>query len=228
VVVLGLVVVPDSVWTWIQGLGGLGLILLGLADNTPFVSAPPGSEDVFLILLSAHHPQWWVYYAFMAMVGEVLGGYLGYRLAAKGGRETFEKKVGKPRAEIIYERFEKRGYLTVFTGSILPPPFPFSPVVMAAGVMQYPRQKFFSGLFAGRCARFLAVAFLGRVYGQQMIGFFSRHYRTLLYVLISVVVMAGIGALVYFIWYRPSRQPGEGARLAGRKGKSASANECVK
>jgi len=228
VVVLGLVVVPDSVWTWIQGLGGLGLILLGLADNTPFVSAPPGSEDVFLILLSAHHPQWWVYYAFMATVGEVLGGYLGYRLAAKGGRETFEKKVGKPRAEIIYERFEKRGYLTVFTGSILPPPFPFSPVVMAAGVMQYPRQKFFSALLAGRGARFLAVAFLGRVYGQQMIGFFSRHYRTLLYVLISVVVMAGIGALVYFIWYRPSRQPGEGARLAGRKGKSASANECVK
>jgi len=228
VILLGLVVIPESVWTWIQGLGGLGLILLGLADNTPFVSAPPGSEDVFLILLSAHHPQWWVYYAFMATVGEVLGGYLGYRLAAKGGQETFEKKVGKLRAEKIYERFAKRGYLTVFTGSILPPPFPFSPVVMAAGVMQYPRQKFLSALLAGRAARFLAVAFLGRVYGQQMIGFFSRHYRTLLYLLISVVVIAGIGALVYFIWYRPSQQRGEGARVAGRKRKSASATECVK
>jgi membrane protein YqaA with SNARE-associated domain len=216
------------VWTWIQGLGGLGLILLGLADNTPFVSAPPGSEDVFLILLSAHHPQWWIYYAFMATVGEVLGGYLGYRLAAKGGRETLEKKVGKPRAEKIYERFEKRGYLTVFTGSILPPPFPFSPVVMAAGVMQYPRKKFLSALLAGRAARFLAVAFLGRVYGQQMISFFSRHYRTLLYVLISVVVIAGIGALVYFVWYRPNQRTAGGTPLAGGKGRSASATEGVK
>jgi membrane protein YqaA with SNARE-associated domain len=224
VVMLGLVVVPGSVWTWIQGLGGLGLILLGLADNAPFVSAPPGSEDVFLILLSAHHPKWWVYYAFMATVGEVLGGYLGYRLASKGGQETFEKKVGKPRAETIYEQFEKRGYLTVFSGSILPPPFPFSPVVMAAGVMQYPRKKFLSALLAGRASRFLVVAFLGRVYGRQMIGFFSHHYRTLLYVLISVVVIAGIGALVYFIWYRPSQQRGEGgrARPAGRKKQSAS------
>jgi hypothetical protein len=61
-----------------------------------------------------------------------------------------------------------------------------------------------------------------------MIGFFSRHYRTLLYVLISLVVIAGIGALVYFIWYRPSQQRGEGARVAGRKRKSASATECVK
>jgi membrane protein YqaA with SNARE-associated domain len=227
VILLGLVVIPDSVWTWIQGLGGLGLILLGLADNVPFVSAPPGSEDVFLILLSAHHPQWWVYYSFMATVGEVLGGYLGYRLAAKGGRETFEKKVGRARAEKIYERFEKRGYLTVLTGSILPPPFPFSSLVMAAGVMQYPRQKFFSALLAGRGARFLAVAFLGRVYGQQMIGFFSRHYRTAFYVLISVVVIAGIGALVYFIWYRPKQRRGGEARLADRKEKSVSSSQGI-
>jgi len=223
VVVLGLVAIPDSVWTWIQGLGGLGLILLGLADNTPFVSAPPGSEDVFLILLSAHHPHWWLYYAFMATVGEVLGGYLGYRLAAKGGQETFEKKVGKPRAEKIYKYFEKRGYLTVFTGSVLPPPFPFSPVVMAAGVMQYPRKKFLSALLAGRAARFFAVAFLGRVYGQQMIAVFSRHYQFLLYLLIAVLVTAGVGALVYFKLYRPKHRRTDGTRPTGHKGESASA-----
>jgi len=227
VVVLGLVAIPDSVWTWIQGLGGLGLILLGLADNTPFVSAPPGSEDVFLILLSAHHPHWWFYYAFMATVGEVLGGYLGYRLAAKGGHETFEKKVGKPRAEKIYEQFDKRGYLTVFTGSVLPPPFPFSPVVMAAGVMQYPRKKFLSALSAGRAARFLTVAFLGRVYGQQMVAFFSRHYRPLLYVLISVAAAAGIGALVYFKWYRPRQRPGGGERHAGGKEKTVPSTQGI-
>jgi len=228
VVVLGLVVIPDWVWRWIHGLGGLGLVLLGLADNAPFFSAPPGSEDVFLILLSAHHPHWWVYYALMATVGEVLGGYLGYRLAAKGGQETFEKKVGKPRAGKIYKYFEKRGYLTVLTGAILPPPFPFTPVVMAAGVMQYPHKKFVSALLAGRAARFLTEAFLGRVYGQQMISFFSRHYRALLYVLISVLAAAGIGALVYFKWYKPKHRPGGEALLAGRKAQSASDMEGVK
>ena len=114
--------IGDSVWKWMHRLGGPGLILLGIADNAPFISAPAGSVDLFVILLSAHRPEWWAYYAFMATVGEVLGGFLTYRLAQKGGQETLEKKVGKPRAEKVYKYFEKRGFMTVLAGSILPPP----------------------------------------------------------------------------------------------------------
>lgn len=99
------IVSPESVWKWIHGLGGRGLILLGIADNAPFISAPAGSVDVFLIVLSAHSHQWWAYYAFMATLGEVLGGYWAYRLAEKGGQKTLEKKLGKPRAEKLYKQF---------------------------------------------------------------------------------------------------------------------------
>lgn len=106
------VTMPESVWKWIHRLGGPGLILLGIADNTPFVSAPPGSVDIFVIPLSAHHHQWWVYYAFMATLGEVLGGYFTYRLAQKDGQQTLEKKIGRQRAEKLYKAFEKRGCLT--------------------------------------------------------------------------------------------------------------------
>jgi len=204
------VITRDSVWKWIHRLGGPGLILLGIADNAPFLSAPAGSVDVFLIVLSAHRHEWWAYYAFMATLGEVIGGYVAYRLAQKGGRQTFEKKVGKPRAEKIYKSFEKRGFITVFTGSILPPPFPFTPVLMAAGTMQYPSKKFLSALTAGRALRFFAVAYLARIYSRQMIALLSRHYRPMLYVLIALAVMAGIAALVYFQWYRPRRQHQEG------------------
>jgi uncharacterized membrane protein YdjX (TVP38/TMEM64 family) len=164
--------------------------------------------DVFVILLAAHRPDWWAYYALMATVGEVLGGYLTYRLAEKGGQETLERKLGKPRAERIYGRFKKHGGWTVFAGSILPPPFPFTSVLMAAGVMQYPGKRFLPALGAGRAVRFFAVAFLGRAYGQQMIGFFSRHYQTTMYVLIALAVFAAIGAAIYFKWLRPRRHAG--------------------
>ena len=206
------VITRDSVWKWIHRLGGPGLILLGIADNAPFLSAPAGSVDVFLIVLSAHRHEWWAYYAFMATLGEVIGGYVAYRLAQKGGRQTFEKKVGKPRAEKIYKSCEKRGFITVFTGSILPPPFPFTPVLMAAGTMQYPSKKFLSALTAGRALRFFAVAYLARIYSRQMIALLSRHYRPMLYVLIALAVTAGMGALVYFKWYRPNVQRGERER----------------
>ena len=226
--ILAFLPTSDSVWKWIHRLGGPGLILLGIADSAPLVSVPAGSEDVFLILLSAHRPHWWVYYAFMAAVGEVLGGYVAYRLAQKGGQETLEKKVGKPRAEKIYRKFEEHGFMTVFTGAILPPPFPFTPVLMGAGVMQYPQKKFLSALSAGRAARFFVEAFVGRVYGHQMINFFSQHYRMMLHLLVWLAVAAGIGALVYFVWYRPNQRRRSGARPAGRKGKPASDIEGVK
>jgi membrane protein YqaA with SNARE-associated domain len=189
-------------WKWIYRLGGPGLILLGLLDNAPFISAPPGVMDICTILLAAHHPEWWAYYALMATVGEVIGGYLTYRLAEKGGKETLERRLGKQRAEAVYKRFAKFESMMVLVGAILPPPFPFSPVVMTAGVLQYPHKKFLPALAAGRGARYFALAFLGRIYGRQMMRFFSRHYRLFLYIIIGMVVAGAVGALVFFLWKR--------------------------
>ena len=208
-IILSQFVISPSVWNWIHGLGGPGLILLGISDNTPFVSAPPGSVDICVILLAAHRPEWWAYYAFMTLVGEVAGGYLTYRLSEKGSEQTLEKKVGKQRAEIVYKGFEKFGSITVLAGALLPPPFPFTTVLMTAGVMQYPRKKFLLALVAGRTVRFFAEAWLGRIYGQQMIGFFSRYYQLLMYILIAMAITTGIGALVYFLWYRPRKKRNE-------------------
>lgn len=202
----------DAIWKWLHRLGGPGLILLGIADNAPFISAPAGSVDVFVIALSVHHPHWWAYYAFMATVGEVLGGYMTYRLCKKGGQQTLEKRVGKSRAEKLYEAYQKHGFMTIFSGAIFPPPFPFTPVLMAAGVMQYPQKKFFSALTAGRAVRFFIDAYFGRAYGKQMIEFFTRYYHPMLYALIAFAVVAGIGAAVYFIWYRPKAQRKERER----------------
>lgn len=196
----------DAMWRWIRGLGGPGLILLGLADNTPFISAPPGSVDACVILLAARNPSWWAYFGLMATIGEVLGEYGTYRLAEKGGRQTLEKKVGQRRAKSIYKGFERFEGTTVLGGALLPPPFPFTSVVMTAGVMQYPRKKFATMLILGRGIRFLACAWLGRAYGSQMIGFFARHYQTSMDVLIGLGILSAAAASAYFFWYRPRHQ----------------------
>jgi membrane protein YqaA with SNARE-associated domain len=179
-------------------LGPIGLLLLGIADSGPFIDVPPGSVDTFLVLLCAGSHELWAFYALMATLGEVIGGYLTYCIAEKGGQETLEKKAGKARAEKIYKAFEKHGFITVFGGAIAPPPFPFSPVPMAAGIMQYPRRRFFLALAAGRGLRFFTEAFLGRTYGRQMIAFFSSHYQAAMYTLIALAVAGGICGLIYY------------------------------
>jgi membrane protein DedA with SNARE-associated domain len=165
--------------------------------------------DVFVILLSAHRREWWLYYAFMAVLGAVLGGYLTYRLAEKGGEETLEKEIGKDRAQKVYDKFKKRGFATVAVGAVLPPPFPMVPVLMAAGALQYPRKKFLAALTAGRAVRFLVVALLGRIYGTAIISSLQNYYKPVLYALIALTALGGIAVVVYFKWYRPKRQQRE-------------------
>jgi membrane protein YqaA with SNARE-associated domain len=82
--------VARSLRRWIFHLGGLGFIPLGLLDNS--VIPLPGSMDVLTIVLSARKQELWLYYAAMATIGSVIGGYVTYRLARKGGKETLERK----------------------------------------------------------------------------------------------------------------------------------------
>ncbi len=194
----------NPLWTWLLRLGGPGLIALGLADNS---AVPlPGSMDLLLIILSARNPERWPYYAFMATVGAVIGGYVTYKLAERGGEETLEKKVGKQRAEKVYRRFKQHGFATVAIGAMLPPPVPIVPFLIAAGALKYPRRNFLAALALGRAVRFTAVGYLAHRYGQGIIGWVSKYYQPLLYALIALGVLGGIGFLVYLKWYRP-KQP---------------------
>ena len=198
-----LALAPTSpLWTWLHRLGGPGLIVLGPLDNSGML---PGSMDVFVILLSAHHRTWWPYYAFMAVVGAVLGGSLIYRLAEKGGEKMLEKKVGKRKAEVVYRRFKKHGFKTIVIGAILPPPFPMVPFLIAAGALQYPKRSFMAALATGRGIRYFGLAYLGHAYGKTIVDWGSRYVHPILYALIALAVAGGIAVLVYFAWYRPKK-----------------------
>ncbi|MFB3813219.1 MAG: YqaA family protein [Terriglobales bacterium] len=194
----------NTVWQWLHRLGGPGLVLLGILDSS--VVPLPGSMDVFTVVLSAHHRSWWPYYGFMATFGTVLGGYLTYRLAEKGGEQTLEKKIGRQRAEKVYNKFEKQGGLWVFVGSILPPPFPIVPFLMAAGVLKYPKKKFLAVLAGGRGIRFFSDACVAHLYGGLIVNWVARSRRPLLYVAIGLGVAAGLVALVFFKWYLPRKK----------------------
>ena len=189
-----------SVWSWLRHLGGLGLVLLGLADNS--VVPLPGSMDVLTILLAARHRHLWWYYAFMATVGAVIGGYITYGLARKGGKEAFERKLSKSRADKVFKRFEKWGFFAVAVPAILPPPFPIVPFLLAAGAMQYSRKKFIAALSLGRGVRFTIVAGLGAIYGRHIVRFFSQYYKPALITLIALAVIAGILSLIQYYRYK--------------------------
>jgi membrane protein YqaA with SNARE-associated domain len=175
---------------WLIHLGGPGLILLGLADNS--LIPLPGSTDIVTILLAAHRGDPWVYYALMATAGAVLGGYLTYRMARKGGKETLEKRFSRKKVNKVYAIFERWGFASVAIAAILPPPFPITPMLLAAGAMQYPTRKFLAALAVGRGIRFAILAYLGAHYGRHIVNLFARYYWPILSGLIVFSVLAGL------------------------------------
>src|SRR3981081_3605091 len=192
-----------SIGRRLRRLGGVGLVLLGIADNS--VIPLTGSMDVLTIYLAARHRQTWTYYALMAKLGAVSGGYITYSLARKGGKQAMERKLSKRRAAKDYATFERWGFWAVAVPALLPPPFPFVPFLIAAGGLQYSRGKFLGALALGRLVRYSMVAGLGALYGTHIVRFFSRYYKPALTILIGLAVLAGVLTLIQYLrWKRSS------------------------
>jgi membrane protein YqaA with SNARE-associated domain len=186
-----------SVWQHLRRLGGPGLVLLGIADNS--IIPLTGSMDVLTIWLAARHHEPWPYYALMATLGAVIGGYITYALARKGGKEAMERKLSKKRAAQFSQAFERWGFAAVAIPALMPPPFPFVPFLLAAGAMQYSPKKFLGALTLGRGVRYTIAAGLGYHYGPHILRFFSHYYKPAMAILIGLAVIGAVLSIIQYL-----------------------------
>jgi membrane protein YqaA with SNARE-associated domain len=191
---------PNNIANWLLQLGGIGLIPLGLLDNS---GVPlPGSMDFAVILLSAHDKRLWFYYAAMATLGSVLGGFVTYRLARKGGEQTLRKRFPKQKVEQALKTFERWGFAAIVVPALLPPPLPLVPFLIAAGAMQYSLTKFLTSLTIGRLTRYTILALLGATYGDHILSLFSHHAYATLFIALGV----GIAVVIIILLVRKPRK----------------------
>jgi membrane protein YqaA with SNARE-associated domain len=195
---------------WLVQLGGVGLIPLGILDNSPVPL--PGSMDIATIFLTARDTHLWLYYALMATAGSVAGGFVTYRLARKGGKEALEHRSSHGYMRKVCEIFEKWGFAAVAIPALLPPPVPMTPFVVAAGAMQYSLKKFLTALTLARLVRYIVLALLAAHYGRQIINLISHN---LLLVCIVFAILVGAAVALAFINRRVRAR--RGAAKRGKK-----------
>jgi membrane protein YqaA with SNARE-associated domain len=152
--------------------------------------------DFATILLSARDRHLWLYYAIMATTGSLLGAFLTFRLARKGGKEALAKKLPKRKINKALKTFERWGFAAIVVPALLPPPFPLVPFVIAAGAMQYSLPRFLTAVTIGRFARYTLIAFLGALYGPHILSLFSRHAYLTIFIGLAVVLAALIAIVV--------------------------------
>ena len=184
-----------SMRRWLIHLGALGFLPLGLIDSS--IIPLPGSMDVLTIILAARNAEFWFYYAVMATLGSVLGGFVTYRLARKGGKESLARRVSAKTMKRVYGIFERWGFAAIAIPAVLPPPMPFVPFLLAAGAMQYSVKKFLLAMALGRIVRYMILAYLAARYGRKMLPFLLQHGNPVLAAVVAVVVTS---LLVYLVF----------------------------
>jgi membrane protein YqaA with SNARE-associated domain len=192
-----------SVRRWLVHLGGVGLIPLGILDNS--LIPIPGSVDVAIIILSSRQDSWWLYYALLATLGSVLGGFVTYRLARRGGKATLERRFSRRQADKVYKIFGRWGFGAIAIAALLPPPAPMVPFLLVAGAMQYPVRKFLAALALGRAVRYTVLAYLAARYGRHVFEFVAQHERPFVWVVaVLLAVVAAAVLLSMFLRRRKS------------------------
>lgn len=190
--------VARSLRRWIFHLGGLGFIPLGLLDSS--VIPIPGSMDVLIIVLSARKQELWFYYAVMATLGSVIGAFVTYRLARKGGKETLERKFSAKSLKKVYGIFARWGFGAIAVVAVLPPPAPMVLFLFAAGAMQYSVRKFVLAMTLGRIVRYSLLAFLAARYGRRVLTVLSQHGHPV--IIVFIALFAAVMAVVVFLLLR--------------------------
>lgn len=153
--------------------GALGLFAVALLDSS-FVPLP-SSADGLMLLLTAAHPKWMIFYALVATAGSALGCLILYYLSRRAGNRAL-KKFSQSKQKRVKELIDRYDVLSVLVASLLPPPFPFKLFVVTAGVFRFSLMRFMIAIIVGRGFRFLLEGYLAVRYGAQAKVILARYY----------------------------------------------------
>jgi len=179
---------------WATGVGGLGLFVVAALDSS-FLSFPQ-VNDLLIIFLSTRNPQWMPYYAAMTTAGSLLGCFVLYGFAWRGGEVFLRKRFSGPRVERGLALYQRHGLLAVIVPSLLPPPTPFKLFVLLAGAARVSPWKFAAAIVVGRGIRYFGQGYLAVLYGEQAAALVRQHGAIVGIALAVIAVAVGVAYYV--------------------------------
>ncbi len=189
-------------------LGGFGLLVLGILDSS-FLFAPVGN-DLLVVAMTARHRSLAAafYYAGMSTIGSVLGCLLVDVIFRRAGESGLVKHLPRKRLEYVKQKVTRSAGWALVIASIAPPPFPFTPFVMAAAALQYPRKRMVAFVGAARMLRFAALGVLAYFFGRHILSWADND--VLQWSLVGLIVICTIGSIVsVYGWIKRSRSAGK-------------------
>jgi membrane protein YqaA with SNARE-associated domain len=187
--------IVNAIREWATEYGGVGLFVVAALDSS-FLSFPQ-VNDLLVIYLSTQTPALMPYYAGMTTAGSILGCFVLYGFARRGGEVFLRKRFSGKKVERGLELFQRHGLLAVVVPSLLPPPTPFKLFVLLAGAARVSPWKFGAAIAIGRGIRYFGQGYLAVLYGEAAAEW-MRDNGTLAGLTLAVAALV-IGGAYYFI-----------------------------
>lgn len=184
-------------------LGGPGLFLIAFLDSS-FLSFPE-VVDLLMMGLVTHHKERMLYYALMPTLGSLGGCLVLYFIARKGGEAFLRRRFHERHVDRAMAVFQKYGLFAVAIPAILPPPVPFKPFVLAAGIAGVRPFDFIIAVLLGRSIRYFGEALIAVWYGDRAAVFLRANAKP---VAIAVALVAVALAVAWTVWQRRGKSDG--------------------
>lgn len=205
-----------SISGWLFGLfaSPAGVFVLGALDSTLFFSLPFGIDAAVVIVAARLKGMAWIV-PLLATAGSVTGAAITFWMGVKIGEKGLQRHIGERRLARIQSRISRHGAIALATLDLIPPPFPFTPFVLAAGALEVDARMFFATLALCRLFRFGLEAGLAVVYGRSILVWLeSDVFRVI--VAVSIALAFALTALSVLKLVRSSRTSGPQAGLRAR------------
>lgn len=184
----------DPLLRWLLSPWGIGV--LAALDSTLIFWLPLGI-DVAMVIMGASDPDLFWIYALIAAAGSMAGSSTTFWIGRRAGEAGLSRFVPERKLDRIKSRVHRSGALTLAALDLIPPPFPFTLIVVAAGALDVSRIRFSSTLAAVRGFRFGLEAWLGARYGTQILSrLHSQALRDVAGVLVAGAIVASVWSLV--------------------------------
>ena len=184
-----------------------GIVVLAALDSTLFFSLPFGIDTAVVILAAELRGTAWVV-PLLATAGSVAGAGLTYWMGSKIGEKSLDRFVPPGRLKKIRRRVQSSGAVALAVLDLIPPPFPFTPFVLAAGALEVNPVTFFVTLTICRIFRFGAEAWLAVRYGRRILRWLeSDIFHDIVGACLLFALIATVWSIVQVIRStRPSRR----------------------
>ena len=180
-----------------MSMGAPGIFLVAFLDSS--ILSLPEIADLLIIYMVTKRPSLFLLYVGSATLGSLVGCLVLYFIGKKGGAALVHKRFDSAAVGRTLDAFRRHGVMAVLVPSILPPPAPFKPFVLLAGVADISVGRFTAAILIGRGARYSLEGLLALWYGERALAFMRDHG---IQVAIAAIALLVVGFLVYLYWPR--------------------------